>query len=182
MEKVKYERPLINRINAGLPDKFGMSRSLEAITHIDTIPVKDLIDKYGSPVFVLSEKTIKDKLSQAKKAFSTRYPKVQFAWSYKTNYMNAVCRIYHNEGSWAEVVSGFEYDKAIENGVAGNHIIFNGPDKSKTDLKKAIKNASLIHIDHFDELYVIIYQPQNYTKNSQFALKNIVVNNLGVRF
>ena len=29
---------------------------------------------------------------------------------------------------------------------------------------------------------VIIYQPQNYTKNSQFALKNIVVNNLGVRF
>ena len=64
MKKVKYERPLINRINAGIPDKFGMSSKMDAITHIDGIPVKDLIDKYGSPVFVLSEKTIKEKSSR----------------------------------------------------------------------------------------------------------------------
>jgi diaminopimelate decarboxylase len=34
--------------------------------------------------------------------------------------------------------------------------VFNGPDKSREDLAKAIKNGSLIHIDHFDELYEII--------------------------
>ena len=171
MEKVKYERPLINRINAGLPDKFGMSSKMDAITHIDGIPVKDLIDKYGSPVFVLSENTIKEKFNQANKAFTTRYPKVQFAWSYKTNYLDAVCRIYHKEGSWAEVVSGFEYDKAIKNGVVGNHIIFNGPDKSKDDLKKAIKNASLIHVDHFDELYTIIELAKTMEETPKLAIR-----------
>lgn len=77
----------------------------------------------------------------------TRYPKVQFAWSYKTNYMNAVCRIFHQEGSWAEVVSGFEYEKALKNGVPGNKIIFNGPIKSDAELIKAAQNGSLIHID-----------------------------------
>ncbi len=147
---------MINRINAGIPDKFGMRNRINAMTHIDGIPVLDLIDNYGSPVFVLSEKAIREKYRQALKAFSTRYPKVQFAWSYKTNYLDSVCRVYHDEGSWAEVVSGFEYDKALSNGVKGSQIIFNGPDKSRQDLEKAIGNGSLIHVDHFDELYTII--------------------------
>lgn len=147
---------MINRINAGIPDKYGMRNKINAITHIDGIPVKDLIENYGSPVFVLSENTIRGRYKQAYKAFSTRYPKVQFAWSYKTNYLDSVCRVYHDEGSWAEVVSGFEYDKAVANGVPGNQILFNGPDKSRKDLEKAIASASLIHIDHFDELYMIM--------------------------
>ena len=147
---------MINRINAGIPDKYGMHNKISAITHIDGIPVIDLIEKYGSPVFVLSENTIRGRYKQAYKAFSTRYPKVQFAWSYKTNYLDSVCRVYHDEGSWAEVVSGFEYDKAVANGVPGNQILFNGPDKSRKDLEKAIANGSLIHIDHFDELYLIM--------------------------
>ena len=156
IEKLKYERPIINRINAGVTDKFGMTTKMPVINNIDGIKVNDLIEQYGSPMFALSEKTMRDTFNEAKQAFTTRYPKVQFAWSYKTNYLNAVCQIYHNEGSWAEVVSGFEYDKAIANGVSGKKIIFNGPDKSKSDLKKAISNGSYIHIDHFDELYDII--------------------------
>jgi diaminopimelate decarboxylase len=78
---------------------------------------------------------------------------VQFAWSYKTNYINAVCNVFHQEGSWAEVVSGFEYKKAKQNGVPGNKIIFNGPDKTVEELEMAINDGAMIHIDHFDELY-----------------------------
>jgi diaminopimelate decarboxylase len=156
MEKLRYERPVINRISAGVTDKFGMSSKIQIVKEIDNNKVDDLLNKYGSPLFIISEKTITDTYNEAKQAFSTRYPKVQFAWSYKTNYLNAVCQVFHKEGSWAEVVSGFEYDKATANGVSGKNIIFNGPDKSKKDLEKAIKNGSYIHIDHFDELYEII--------------------------
>ena len=165
--KLKYERPIINKISAGMPDKFGMSTKIPVIDNIDGIKINKLIEQYGSPLFVLSEKTIRDTYNEAKQAFTTRYPKVEFAWSYKTNYLNAVCQIYHNEGSWAEVVSGFEYDKAIANGVLGKKIIFNGPDKSIKDLEKAINNGSYIHIDHFDELYDII----NISKSSKVKPK-----------
>ncbi len=155
-DKPKFERPVINRINAGVPDKFGMKTNVRPITEIDGNSIKELLDKFGSPLYVISEKTIRETFREAESAFKTRYPKVQFAWSYKTNYMNAVCRVFHQEGSWAEVVSGFEYQKARANGVPGNKIIFNGPDKSRQDLTLAIENGTLIHIDHFDELYDII--------------------------
>jgi diaminopimelate decarboxylase len=156
MEKLKYEPPIINRISAGVTDKFGMSAKMPVIDKIDGVSVAEIVKQYGSPVFVISEKTIRETYKDAYRAFSTRYPKVQFAWSYKTNYLDAVCKTFHSEGSWAEVVSGFEYDKAIANGVPGSKIIFNGPSKSEADLLKAAQNGSLIHIDHFDELYLLI--------------------------
>lgn len=156
MTKIRYERPVIQKIEAGMPNKFGTKSEYHPMTHIDGVAVKELVQKYGSPLFVISEKTIRTNYRKAYKAFTTRYPKVQFAWSYKTNYLDAVCKTFHQEGSWAEVVSGFEYQKAINNGVDGSKIIFNGPDKTEAELKVAIENESLIHIDHLDELYTII--------------------------
>jgi diaminopimelate decarboxylase len=153
--KKRYERPLIKKLESNMPNKFGMRTEYEPVLNIEGIAVKELIAKYGSPLFVISEKKIRKNYQHAVQAFETRYPRVQFAWSYKTNYLSAVCNVFHQEGSWAEVVSGFEYDKAILNGVPGNKIIFNGPDKSEIDLRKAITNDSLIHIDHLDELYLL---------------------------
>jgi len=154
--KLRYERPVIQKMNTGLMNKFGTRTEYEPVTHIEGVPVKSLIEQYGSPLFVLSEKQIRRNYQNAARIFSTRYPKVQFAWSYKTNYMNAVCQVFHQEGSWAEVVSGFEYEKALNNGVPGSKIIFNGPDKTDAHLIAASQNNSLIHIDHFDELYSLI--------------------------
>lgn len=136
-------------------NKFGTRVDNTPVTHIDGVPVKKLIADFDSPCFVISERTIRETYRNALRAFTTRYPKVQFAWSYKTNYLNAVCNVFHSEGSWAEVVSSFEYEKALGNGVPGDKIIFNGPDKTAQDLKVAVQNNSLIHIDHFDELYLL---------------------------
>lgn len=156
MNKKPFERPLIKRLNAGMPSKFGMHTHIEPVTEIDGNRVKDLIAGYGSPLYILSEKTLRTTYRKAYQVFSTRYPKVQFAWSYKTNYLDAVCNVFHQEGAWAEVVSGFEYEKAIRNGVPGSQIIFNGPDKQEEDLKRAIRDGALIHIDHFDEMYMLL--------------------------
>ena len=171
MEKLRYERPIIKRLESDLPNKFGSRKEYKPLTHIEGIPIKDLIASYGSPLFVLSENTIRSTYKKALRAFTTRYPKVQFAWSYKTNYLDAVCQIFHQEGSWAEVVSGFEYDKALRNGVPGSKIIFNGPDKTSADLEKAIINDSLIHIDHLDEFYSIVELTGRLNKRPKVAIR-----------
>lgn len=168
---MQYERPVIQRLNTGIMNKFGTRTEYSPVTHIDGNAVKDLIGKYGSPLFVISEKTIRNTYRDALRAFNTRYPKVQFAWSYKTNYMNAVCNVFHQEGSWAEVVSGFEYAKAIANGVPGNKIIFNGPDKTEEELRTAILNNSPIHIDHLDELYLIKELATEMNKRPRVAVR-----------
>ena len=170
-EKLKYERPAIRKMNTGLMNKFGTRTEYAPFTHIDGVPVKELIANYGSPCFVISERTIRKTYQNAVRAFKTRYPKVQFAWSYKTNYIDAVCNVFHQEGSWAEVVSIFEYTKAIQNGVPGNKIIFNGPDKTIADLQVAIENESFIHIDHFDELYDLIELTGTLKKTAKVAIR-----------
>jgi diaminopimelate decarboxylase len=172
MAKLKYERPFLKKMSAGMMDKSGTQQNeFTPVTQIDEVPVKQIIAEYGSPVFVLSEKTIRHNYRAAVMAFSTRYPKVQFAWSYKTHYNNAVCKIFHQEGSWAEVVSGFEYLKALGNGVPGSNIIFNGPDKHRDEIKLAVQNDSLIHIDHFEELYTLIEVCNEINKKARVAIR-----------
>lgn len=171
MEKKKYERPSMKRLHTGIPDKYGMAKPLQPTTHIDGQKVKDLIDEFGSPLFIISEQQIREQFQKAKRAFGTRYPKVQFAWSYKTNYLGAVCNIFHQEGAWAEVVSGFEYKKALLNGVKGEQIIFNGPDKTMDELQMAIENKSVIHIDHLDELYSIIELTDEVEERPKVAIR-----------
>jgi diaminopimelate decarboxylase len=170
MQKNVYERPYLKKLTPGILNKFG-SQNGQPFKCIDNVPVKSLIDAYGSPLFVLSEKQIRKNYRSAYRAFSTRYPKVQFAWSYKTNYLNAVCNIFHQEGSWAEVVSGFEYRKALGNGVSGKHIIFNGPGKSKEDLLLAMDNDSFIHIDHLEELNQLLKLAENTTNKPRVAIR-----------
>ncbi len=171
MAKLKYERPVIKKMNAGMMNKYGAHSENTPVTHIDGVSVKSIIEKYGSPVFVLSEQKMRQNYKSAVRAFNTRYPKVQFAWSYKTHYNNAVCNVFHQEGSWAEVVSGFEYKKALKNGVPGSAIIFNGPDKHGNEIKLAIENDSLIHIDHFEELYLLIDICSQLNKKARVAIR-----------
>ena len=148
-----YEKPTINRVDFAMASKYGSPLKSQKIkSEIDGISVNDLVKKYGSPLFVFSEKRIEEKYNDFKNAFSSRYPEVEFWWSYKTNYLDAICKIYHKLGSKAEVVSEFEYEKARRLGIEGKNIIFNGPYKPKEALKKAVKEGAKIHIDHWYEI------------------------------
>jgi diaminopimelate decarboxylase len=111
------------------------------------------MSQHGSPLFVISEKQLRENARALLRAFRTRYPRVRYGWSYKTNYLNAVCAILHQEGAWAEVVSNFEYEKARALGVPGSRIIFNGPYKQPEILERAVKEGALIHVDNLDELF-----------------------------
>ncbi len=171
MNKLQYERPIITPLNGGMMNKFGTRTEYVPMTHIDGVSVSSLLEEHGSPLFVLSEQKIRENVRAANRAFKTRYPKVQFAWSYKTNYLNSVCRTFHQEGSWAEVVSRFEYEKALKNGVPGSKILFNGPDKTDDDLRTAIANDSPIHIDHLDELYRLVEISRELTAKPRVAIR-----------
>lgn len=150
----QYQKPAIIKIGNPLYLKHGSSNQNYQFIRksIDGVTIEELVSQFGSPLFVFSKATLKQKFSEIKKAFSEIYPNVHFAWSYKTNYLNAICQTFHDEGSLAEVVSEFEYEKAIALGVEGQNIIFNGPYKSLRSLERAIKNNSQINVDHLDEI------------------------------
>ncbi len=148
-------KPTITPHSESTLNKFGRIPAKEYIEAIEDVSIKNLISQYGSPLFVLSEKRLRSNMRRLKQSFETRYQPVLFGWSYKTNYLNAVCAILHQEGAWAEVVSLFEYQKARALGVPGNRILFNGPHKSKETLELCVKEGARIHIDNMDELYLL---------------------------
>jgi len=152
--KKPYEKPVINKIRVGFANKVGgkafLSRRIR--THIDGVPVEKLVEEYGSPLFVFSERKLRNNFRRFRQAFESRYPNVEFTWSYKTNYLKAICAILHQEGETAEVVSEFEYEKARRLGIPGNQIVFNGPYKPKEALKTAILEGARINADTFEEI------------------------------
>lgn len=150
----EYSKPTIVKISNPLYSKHGSgAQSYHQIRNaIEGIAVTDLVQKYGSPLFVFSERILRQKYQEAKAAFDAIYPQVQFGWSYKTNYLNSICKVFHEEGAIAEVVSQFEYQKARALGIPGSNIIFNGPYKSEAALEQAIGEDAQIHIDHFAEI------------------------------
>lgn len=171
MIKQRFERPTITKLNPGVPSKHGVGNVIAPMSLIDGVKVDDLIEEFGSPLYIISESVIRRNMDDLRRAFTIRYPKVQMAWSYKTNYLDAVCRIFHTEGSWAEVVSGFEYNKARKNNINGDHILFNGPGKSENELKIAVSEGAYIHIDHFDELFLLAKVCQNNNLEARVAIR-----------
>ena len=153
--KALYQKPILMKVQTGMSNKYGSTPhyARKIRTEIDGVSIDQLTEEYGSPLFVFSERQIRERYRKVYGAFSTRYPNVTFGWSYKTNYLSAVCAIMHQEGSIAEVVSEMEYEKARELGVTGENIIFNGPHKSMKALERAALEGAMINIDHFDELY-----------------------------
>jgi len=153
MQKQAYQKPTINKIDFAMSSKYGSPIKTQKIrTEIDGVSVNELTQKFGSPLFVFSQTKIEELYHNLYSAFSSRYPNVQFGWSYKTNYLNEICKIFHDLGSCAEVVSEFEYQKARALGVEGKDIIFNGPYKPYEDLKIAVKEGAKIHVDNLFEL------------------------------
>ncbi|MCB0311676.1 MAG: diaminopimelate decarboxylase, partial [Calditrichaeota bacterium] len=90
--KKTYQKPAISRRQMGITSKFGTPQTSGFQDNIEGIPVSELTAAYGSPLFVYSYPRLKEIFQNAYRAFSKRYPKVHFAWSYKTNYLQAVCR------------------------------------------------------------------------------------------
>jgi diaminopimelate decarboxylase len=146
---------MIVRNAFGAMNKVGRRGDLASNDRLDGISVDELCRQFGSPLFVFSERAMRARVREAKQAFARRYPHTALAWSYKTNYLGAICAVFHAEGSLAEVVSGMEYDMARRLGVPGDRIIFNGPAKTEGELRRAVAERAILHVDHLEEIYLL---------------------------
>ena len=151
-----WEPPFIQPHRIGALNKFGLGYRRDShVSELFGVSIDSLVQRFGSPLFVTSEEKLRANVRNVRRHFQRRYGSIVHAWSYKTNYISAICNILHQEGSWAEVVSQFEYEKARRLGVPGPFIIFNGPNKNKAILERAIHEGARIHVDHMEELKLI---------------------------
>lgn len=169
--KKQYTRPTFTKQALGGMNKFGNTYYKNYRDQIAGSSVQELLAEHGSPLFVFDEQALRNQYRKISGEFESRYPNVQFSWSYKTNYLNAICSVLHQEGEIAEVVSEFEYDKARTLGVSGKDIIFNGPHKGYTGLEKAFREDAMVHLDNFDELLLAEQVAKDLNKKISLAIR-----------
>jgi len=119
------------------------------------VDLVNLCDKYGTPLFVFDEHTLKKNFQRFSKAFEN-YPKTNICYSVKTNNNLAICKIMKEEGAYAEVGSGLDFYIAKEAGFPPDRIVFDGLCKSEKVLREALEYGPLlINVESFSELELL---------------------------
>jgi diaminopimelate decarboxylase len=110
---------------------------------------------YGDAFYLFDEALFGANFSNLLSAFRRYYPATQLAYSYKTNYLPAICQRVDALGGYAEVVSAMEYALARRIGVHAARIVYNGPWKSESSVREALTSGSIVNLDSGRDLSLL---------------------------
>lgn len=104
-----------------------------------------------TPSYVIDLEAVTRACRTMIEAWSSQFPHLTLAYSYKTNAVAAVTRALLRAGAAAEVVSGSELELALTDGHTPDRIYFDGPYKSDRELARALALGVRIQVDSVDE-------------------------------
>ena len=111
----------------------------------DSVRLEELVRTHGSPLHVVSAASLQRNLAEAMApTVGAEGRGSRIFYSYKTNPVPGILSIMHQEGIGAEVISPFELWMALELGVSGDNLIYNGPAKSSESIRHAIEARALL--------------------------------------
>lgn len=114
-----------------------------------------LAEKYGTPLYVLDEATIRKICRDYKDAFKG-YPKVNMMYASKALCSSATSALIVSEGFGFDVVSSGEIFTVYKSGANMSKVLFNGNNKSYDELSLAIElGVGRISVDNFFELSLL---------------------------
>ena len=138
---------LLKPVTAKINDKGNLE-----IGGCDTV---ELVEKYGSPLYVMDESTLRSVCRDYKAAFAD-YPKVNMMYASKALCTEAVSAILASEGFGFDVVSAGEIYTVYKAGVDMSKVLFNGNNKSFDELTLAIElGVGRISVDNFLEISLL---------------------------
>ncbi len=127
----------------------------------------ELAEKYGTPLYVLDEETIRAVCLDYKKAFS-KYKKVRMMYASKALCTMGTSVLISSECFGFDVVSGGEIYTLYKAGIDMSNVLFNGNNKSIDELNLALDlGVGRISVDNFLELSLL---------NELAKSKNLVAN------
>ena len=127
---------------------------------IDGYDAIEIAEKFGTPLYVMSEEQIKINYNRYVEAFK-RYEEEAgkefiVAYAYKANANLAITRLLAKLGCGADVVSGGELYIAKLSGVPSEKIVFNGNCKTKEEIIMGIEaKIRAFNVDSISELILI---------------------------
>ncbi|MEM9117454.1 MAG: diaminopimelate decarboxylase [Cyanobacteria bacterium P01_F01_bin.56] len=115
--------------------------------------VPQLLERYGSPLYILDEETLRASCQQYRDAMKRYYPGESLViYASKAWNCLAVCAIVNQENLGIDVVSGGELLAAVKAGVPSDRLYFHGNNKSIEELQQGLESGCRIVVDNWFEL------------------------------
>ncbi|MBF2064277.1 MAG: diaminopimelate decarboxylase [Calothrix sp. C42_A2020_038] len=153
------------------PNQFLLPLTARVNSHdhleIGGCDVKNLVQQFGSPLYIVDEETLRAACRQYRDSFKRYYKgESQVIYASKAWSCLAVCAIVNSEGLGIDVVSGGELHTALIAGVSPNQIYLHGNNKSRQELILAIESGITIVVDNWYELETLVELAPSITSQS----------------
>lgn len=108
----------------------------------EDVPVKKLAEKYGTPLYIYSYRTLFRHFKAYDDAFND-YPHI-ICFAVKANPNPAIIKLFAKNGGGADIVSGGELFVALKSGVPAKKIVYAGVGKTEDEIRFALKSKILM--------------------------------------
>lgn len=111
----------------------------DGMLYCENVPLAEIAENYGTPVYVYSSRCFVDKFTQLNKALSV-HPHL-ICYSVKSNSNINILRMMHELGCGMDVVSGGEIYRAIAAGIEPEKIVYAGVGKTTPEIEMALSTG-----------------------------------------
>src|SRR5215211_3492341 len=113
----------------------------DRVLHCEDVPLAELADQYGTPLFVYSQATLLHHLKEIQTAFAEAKPVL--CYSVKTNGNIHIGKLMAEHGSGFDVTSGGELYRALAAGGDPKKIVYAGVGKTDPEIRYALETGIL---------------------------------------
>ncbi len=114
---------------------------------------RELAEKFGTPLYVIDERTFRDRIRRYREASLKANPKSQICYASKANSTLGLLKIAYEEGCWIDVASEGELRAALLAGVPAEKCVFHGNNKLRSEVAYGLEvGVGIFVIDNFEEI------------------------------
>jgi len=116
----------------------------------------ELVQQYGTPLYVFNEDTVRVRCRAWVEAFASYEPGATVAYAAKAFLTRAMAAIVASEGLHLDIVSGGELYIALTAGFPAQRMLFHGNNKSLAEIEMAVDaGVARFVVDNFNELELL---------------------------
>src|ERR1700728_1847488 len=146
-------------------------RGGQFVLHCAHIPLPKLAERHGTPLYVYSAATIRERYDAFDDAFGSLPHTI--CYSVKANSNLSILRLLAKKGCGFDVVSGGELERVLAaDSKAGKRVVFSGVGKTREELTAALKAGILLfNVESESELWALAECAGRLRKPAPMALR-----------
>ncbi|MBI5250446.1 MAG: diaminopimelate decarboxylase [Desulfomonile tiedjei] len=145
-------------------------RYLNDELYCEDVPVQQICEKVGTPVFIYSRGTLERHFRIFEEPFSSLDHLVCYSMKACSNL--AILRTFANLGSGIDIVSGGELFRALKAGVDASRIVYSGVGKKASEMDEALTSGILMfNVESEEELALLDQRATSLGRKAPIALR-----------